>query len=185
MIDSNFFESELVRLAIERHQDSVGEICQLMEYFADENVSQTAESDVMHKVGSGTLQSGPGALQSRSWNVQSSPSEFQGRSTLADAVGPEPRESDGRFDLRYPVCTKIRVTPCDNEFTLTGSSEVAYTQNLSAGGARILLADDPESEYLRVDFDNPALPFSLILKLNFKIPSGKFIEAGGEFIARL
>lgn len=137
MVNCNFLESELVQLATERHEDTVSEISQLMEYFAESGAEE--EEEILEK----------------------------------------------RIDLRFPICTRIRVTPCDDKFVPTGSENLAYTRNLSASGARLLLSADLDSKLVRVDFDNSALPFTLIMELQWQNSFGDFVEAGGSFFARL
>ncbi|MFT5328839.1 MAG: hypothetical protein ACI8P0_006755 [Planctomycetaceae bacterium] len=86
---------------------------------------------------------------------------------------------------RYSICTKIRVTPCSACFSPVGPAEVAFTQNISAGGASIILPETPKSDILRVDFANNVMPHTLILKLFWKLPAGRMTEGGGAFIGRL
>lgn len=96
--------------------------------------------------------------------------------------------SDTRRDPKFPrfsVCTKIRATPCSSCFSPIGPAEVGFTQNISAGGASIILPETPKSDILRVDFANNVVPYTLILRLFWKLPAGRLTEGGGAFIGRL
>lgn len=104
---------------------------------------------------------------------------------FVDASG---NSSDSRRDARYPrfsICTKIRVTPCSSSFSPVGPAEKAFTQNISAGGASIILPESPQSDILIVEFANNVLPHTLILRLFWKLPAGRLTEGGGAFIGRL
>ena len=130
------FETELVRLAYERHQSSIDETGRLLKRFAE-----TTEN-----------------------------------------------ASDSRRDPRFPrfsVCTKIRATPCNASFSPIGPAEVGFTQNISAGGESVILPCTPASDILRIDFANNVLPYTLILRLFWKLPAGQLTEGGGAFIGRL
>jgi hypothetical protein len=86
------FETEIVRKAFARHQESMQTTEQLLNRFA-----KSSES------------------------------------------APDSRR-DSRFP-RYSICTKIRATPCSSSFAPIGPAEVGFTQNVSAGGASIILPD--------------------------------------------
>ena len=77
------------------------------------------------------------------------------------------------------------MTPCSSSFSPVGPPEVAFTQNISAGGASFILPETPTSDILRVDFANNFLPYTLILRLFWKLPAGQMTEGGGAFIGRL
>lgn len=130
------FETELVRLAFERHQASIEETARLLKRFVETN----------------------------------------------------DQASDSRRDSRFPrftICTKIRATPCNSTFSPIGPTEVGFTQNLSAGGASIILPEVPKSDILRIDFANNVIPYTLLLRLFWKLPAGRMTEGGGAFIGRL
>jgi len=94
----------------------------------------------------------------------------------------------GRRDPRFPrysICTKVRLTPCSACFSPVGPAEVGFTQNISAGGASIILPETPKSDILKVDFANNVVPHTLILRLFWKLPAGRMTEGGGAFIGRL
>lgn len=95
---------------------------------------------------------------------------------------------DSRRDPRFPrfsICTKIRATPCSSCFSPVGPAEVGFTQNMSAGGASIILPETPKSDILRIDCANNVVPYTLILRLFWKLPAGRMTEGGGAFIGRL
>jgi hypothetical protein len=96
--------------------------------------------------------------------------------------------NDSRRDPRFPrhsICAKVRVTPCSACFSPIGPAEVGFTQNISAGGASIILPETPKSDILRVEFANNVVPHTLILRLFWKLPAGRLTEGGGAFIGRL
>lgn len=97
-------------------------------------------------------------------------------------------ESDGRRDVRYPrhtICTRIKVTACDEMFEPIGWSETGITQNISAGGVSIILPQSPEFDVALVEFPMNLIPYTLILKLLWKRPAGQLTECGGAFIGRV
>jgi len=104
---------------------------------------------------------------------------------LQQLVEPAAKHSEQRAHPRYPVCVRLRVTPYSDALSALGSPQVAYSQNLSVSGAALLLAEDPEADYLRVDFANGTSPLTLILRILWKRQSGSFTEAGGSFVARI
>jgi len=89
-----------------------------------------------------------------------------------------------RFN-RYPICTRVWVTPCDKLLRVTGAAEIGFTRNVSAGGACLILPTAPASELVQVEFDNQVLSCSMILRLFWTKQVGQFTEAGGAFIARV
>jgi hypothetical protein len=96
--------------------------------------------------------------------------------------------SDSRRDSRHPrfsICTRIRATPCSSSFSPIGPAEVGFTQNISAGGASIILPETPKSDIIRIDFAKNVVPYTLILRLFWKLPAGRLTEGGGAFIGRL
>lgn len=96
--------------------------------------------------------------------------------------------TDSRRDPQYPrfsICTKIRVTPCSSCFSSVGPAESGFTQNISAGGASIILPETPKSDILKVEFASNVLPHTMILRLFWKLPAGRLTEGGGAFIGRL
>ena len=96
--------------------------------------------------------------------------------------------SDSRRDPKFPrfsVCTKIRATPCTSCFSPIGPAEVGFTRNLSAGGASIILPETPKSDILRIEFASNVIPYTLILRLFWKLPAGRLTEGGGAFIGKL
>ncbi len=96
--------------------------------------------------------------------------------------------ADSRRDPRFPrfsICTKIRATPCSSCFSPIGPTEVGFTQNISAAGARVILPKAPKSDILRIEFANNIVPYALILRLFWNLPAGQMIEGGGAFIGRL
>ena len=86
---------------------------------------------------------------------------------------------------RHSICAKIRVTPCNDFHSPIGSTEVAFTRNISVGGACVILPEMPTSDILRVEFVDRVFPYTLMLRLIWKRSAGKFTEAGGAFIGRL
>ena len=106
-------------------------------------------------------------------------------SLLEQLVQPATRHSEQRAHPRFPVCIRLQVTPCSDAFSALGPVQVAFSQNLSAGGAALLLSEDPGSDYLRVEFGNGVTPLTLILRVLWKRKSGGFVEAGGTFVARI
>ncbi len=106
-------------------------------------------------------------------------------SLLQQLVEPATRQSELRAHPRFPICVRLQVTPCSEAFSALGPTQVAFSQNLSAGGAALLLAEQPGADYLRVQFANGTSPLTLILRILWKRQSGKFVEAGGTFVARI
>lgn len=106
-------------------------------------------------------------------------------SLLEQLVEPATRHSERRAHPRFPVCIRLQVTPCSDAFSALGPPQVAFSQNLSAGGAAVLLSEEPGSDYLRVEFGNGTSPLTLILRILWKRRSGGFVEAGGAFVARI
>lgn len=107
---------------------------------------------------------------------------------LEQFVESKTSSGDSRRDPRFPrysVCMKIRATPCRSCFSPLGPAEVGFTQNVSAGGASIILPKTPMSDILRIDFANNVVPYTLILRLFWKLPAGSMMEGGGAFIGRL
>jgi len=96
--------------------------------------------------------------------------------------------ADDRRDLRFPrhsICTRIRVTPCGGSFSPIGPTETGFTKNISAGGACIILPELPMSDVLRLEFAANLLPYTMLLRLFWKLPAGKLTECGGAFIGIL
>jgi hypothetical protein len=104
---------------------------------------------------------------------------------LQQLVEPATRQSEMRAYPRFPICVRLQVTPCSEVFSALGPTQIAFSQNLSAGGAALLLAEQPEANHLRVEFANGKSPLILILRILWKRQSGKFVEAGGTFVARI
>jgi hypothetical protein len=102
-------------------------------------------------------------------------------SQLLQKLG-EPLQHDPgmRDETRYPVCVKLRVTPCNAAYVPVGPQEVAFAQNLSGGGAALIFASDPVSDYPMIQLRN----HTIVLRLLWKRAEGKFVEAGGTFVAR-
>ena len=69
-------------------------------------------------------------------------------------------------------------------FLRLGPAEVGFTQNISAGGASIILTEIPRAHILRVDFANNVVSYTLILRLFWKLPAGRLTESGGALTGR-
>ena len=104
---------------------------------------------------------------------------------LKQLTEPSSRQSETRAHPRFQVCMRLQVTPCSESFSLLGPPQVAFSQNLSAGGAALLLTEDSGADYLRVEFGTGVGPLTLILRVSWKRRSGGFVEAGGAFVARI
>ena len=70
-------------------------------------------------------------------------------------------------------------------FLRLGPAEVEFTQNSFAGGANIVLPATPRSDMRRGDFANNVVLHTLILRLFWKLPTGRLTEGGGAFTGRL
>jgi hypothetical protein len=85
-----------------------------------------------------------------------------------------------RENARLPVCVKLKVTPCNAAYVPVGPEEVVFAQNLSQGGAALIYASDPISDFLLIRIGSD----TMVLRLLWKRREGHFLEAGGEFVAR-
>ena len=85
-----------------------------------------------------------------------------------------------RDEARLPVCVQLQVTPCNSAYVPIGPEDVAFAQNLSGGGAALLFAETPMSDFLLIRIGHT----TMVLRLLWKRKAGKFVEAGGAFVAR-
>lgn len=85
-----------------------------------------------------------------------------------------------RDEARLPVCVKLQVTPCNSAYVPVGPEEPVFAQNLSGGGAALIFASDPVSDFLLIRIGGD----TMVLRLLWKRRAGKFVEAGGEFVSR-
>ncbi len=102
-------------------------------------------------------------------------------SQLLEKLGEPLQDYAGmREEARYPVCVKLHVTPCNAAYVPVGPQEVVFAQNLSGGGAVLIFASEPVSDYQMIRVGND----TIVLRLLWKRAAGKFVEAGGTFVAR-
>ncbi len=85
-----------------------------------------------------------------------------------------------RDEARLPVCVKLQVTPCNSAYVPVGPEELAFAQNLSGGGAALIFASAPVSDFMLIRIGGD----TMVLRLLWKRQAGKFVEAGGEFVSR-